>query len=75
MPGAVRGRGDADVSRANVIVVGSGAGAIRGGRHLRYPEKTPMSNLMLTLMDKLGVKIDRLGDSTGPINIDAEVSL
>ena len=35
----------------------------------------PLSNLCLTLMDKLGVPVDRLGDSTGPLDIDAEVSL
>ena len=35
----------------------------------------PMSNLCLTLMDKLGVPVDRLGDSTRPLNIDSEVTL
>lgn len=48
-----------------VLVAGGGAGWIRGGRHLRYPPDTPMANLQLTLLDKLGVRIDRLGDSNG----------
>jgi len=47
------------------IVVGGGAGRIQGGRHLRYPDHTPMTNLLLTLLDKSGVPMDNLGDSTG----------
>jgi hypothetical protein len=58
-----------------LALVGGGGGTLRGGRHLRYPAKTPMSNLMLTLMDKLGVKGDHLGDSTGLLDIDSTVTL
>ena len=58
-----------------LVLVGGGGGTLRGGRHLHYPEKTPMSNLMLTLMDKLGVKVDQLGDSSGPLDIDSKVTL
>ncbi len=74
-----------------IVLVGGGAGTIRGGRHLDYgggnrsdwdtdgrgvkADVPPLSNLCLTLMDKLGVPVDRLGDSTGPLAIDAEVSL
>jgi hypothetical protein len=47
------------------VVVGGGAGRIQGGRHMRYPDHTPMSNLLLTLLDKTGVPMDNLGDSTG----------
>jgi hypothetical protein len=47
------------------IVVGGGAGRIQGGRHLRYADHTPMTNLLLTLLDKSGVPMDNLGDSTG----------
>jgi hypothetical protein len=47
------------------IVVGGGAGRIQGGRHLRYQDHTPMTNLLLTLLDKTGVPMDNLGDSTG----------
>ena len=35
------------------------------GRHLQYPLATPMTNLMLTMMDGAGVHVDKLGDSTG----------
>ncbi len=47
------------------VIVGGAAGRIAGGRHLRYPDHTPMSNLLLTLLDKAGIRIDNLGDSTG----------
>ena len=50
------------------VVVGGGAGTIKGGRHLVYPDGTPFSNLHLTLLDKVGVPVDKLGDSTGKIN-------
>ena len=46
------------------LLVG-GASAFRGGRHLVYPENTPLTNLQLTLLDKLGVPAESLGDSTG----------
>jgi uncharacterized protein DUF1552 len=47
------------------LVAGTGAGRLQGGRHLRYPDHTPMSNLLLTLLDKAGVPEEHLGDSTG----------
>jgi hypothetical protein len=50
-----------------VLVAGRGAGALRTGRHLAYPADTPMTNLLVSLLDKVGVATDRLGDSTGPL--------
>jgi hypothetical protein len=47
------------------LVLGGGAGRLKGNRHLRYPDHTPMANLLLTLLDKSGVPMDSLGDSTG----------
>ncbi|MCU1330748.1 MAG: hypothetical protein JWN34_6118, partial [Bryobacterales bacterium] len=47
------------------LLVGGGAGTLKGGRHLVYPEHTPLTNLQLTLLGKLGVPVERLGDSTG----------
>jgi hypothetical protein len=46
-------------------VIGGGCGTLRGNRHLVMPPHTPLSNLLLTLLHKAGVKIDRIGDSTG----------
>ena len=48
-----------------ILVAGGGAGTLRGGRHIRYPEGTPLSNLYQTVLSKLGVPVERIGDSTG----------
>src|ERR1700685_1444768 len=47
------------------FLVGGGAGTLKGGRHLVYPEHTPLTNLHLTLLNKLGVQAENLGDSNG----------
>jgi hypothetical protein len=44
-------------------------GGFKGGRHIKFPERTPMTNLLLTLMDKAGVPVDKLGDSTGKLDL------
>ena len=46
------------------VVIGGASGRMRGGRHLRYPDRTPMTNLLLSMLDKTGVDLERLGDST-----------
>jgi hypothetical protein len=48
----------------------SGPAMFKGGRHLRYPDRTPMANLLLTMTDKLGVPVDKLGDSTGRLPVE-----
>ncbi|MEO5923127.1 MAG: DUF1552 domain-containing protein [Bryobacteraceae bacterium] len=50
------------------FVVGGGSGTLKGGRHLIYPEHTPLTNLQLTLLNKLGVPSEKLGDSNGQFN-------
>jgi len=50
-------------------VVGGGAGQLRGGRHLVYRSETPMTNLLLSLLDKAGVPVEKLGDSTGRLEL------
>lgn len=47
------------------FLAGGGAGTLKGGRHLVYPEHTPLTNLQLTLLNKLGVPTEKLGDSSG----------
>jgi hypothetical protein len=47
------------------LLLGGGSGTLKGGRHIVYPEHTPLTNLQLTLLDKLGVRTEKLGDSTG----------
>jgi len=46
-------------------VIGRAGGRIKGGQHLRYPDRTPHANLLATLLDRAGVSVERVGDSTG----------
>ena len=46
-------------------IVGGGCGTLRGGQHLRYPDRTPLSNLLLTMLHRAGVPVESIGDSTG----------
>ena len=67
------GSGMSDGNRHNhhdlpALLVGGGAGAIRGGRHIRVAPDTPNTNLFLTMLDTLGVPIDTMGDSTGRLD-------
>jgi hypothetical protein len=48
-----------------LAVVGGGCGALGGGRHLRYPDRTPVSNLLFTLLGRAGLPLATFGDSTG----------
>ena len=47
------------------LLLGGGSGTLKGGRHIVYPEHTPLTNLQMTLLNKLGVPTEKLGDSTG----------
>ena len=48
-----------------LAVMGGGCGAIRGGQHLRYPDRTPISNLLVTMLHRADVEVASVGDSTG----------
>ncbi len=50
-----------------LVLAGGGAGRLKCGQHIRYPELTPMNNLLLTLLDKAGIPAEHLGDSTGEV--------
>jgi hypothetical protein len=52
-----------------VILAGGASGALKGGRHLRHPKDTTMSNLLLAMLDKLSVPTEKFGDSTGMLQI------
>ncbi len=47
------------------VVLGKGGGSIKGGQHLHYPQDTPHANLLLTLLQRAGVPVQSLGNSTG----------
>jgi hypothetical protein len=48
-------------------ILGGGCGKIRGGQHIRFEERTPLGNALLTILQRSGVPIDKVGDSTGAI--------
>ena len=57
------------------LVIGGGGGALKGGRHLVYPEDTPLTNLQLTLLNLMGVPTEKIGDSTGQFKELSEVGV
>ena len=52
-----------------VLLAGGASGQLRGGRHIRYAPHTPMANLLLSMLHKLDVPVDAIGDSTGALDI------
>ena len=53
-----------------LLVLGGGAGKLKGGRHVKFTDRPSMANLLVTLMDKMDVPVDRVGGSTGKLQID-----
>ena len=53
-----------------IMLVGGGAGKFKGGRHIVYKDKPSMANLLVTLMDKLDVPVDKVGGSNGKLLLD-----
>lgn len=70
----VYGSGNSDGNRHNhddlpILVAGKGCGQIRTGRHVRVSRETPLNNLWLSLLDRMESPVDRLGDSTGRLQV------
>lgn len=68
----VYGSGIADGNAHNhdhlpVLFAGRGGGTIQAGRHIRYESETPMTNLYVSMLDKMGIPVERIGDSTGKL--------
>ena len=53
-----------------LLLMGGGAGTLKGGRHLAYTDKPTMGNLLVTLMDKMGVPVEKVGGSTGKLPLE-----
>lgn len=67
--GSGMGNPDAhDHANLPILVAGGGAGKVKGGRHLKYAEPTPLANLHLTLLDKVGVRMESFADSRGKVD-------
>ena len=56
-----------DHTNLPILVAGGAAGKMRGGRHIKYEQATPLANLHLTLLDKVGVRLDSFADSRGQV--------
>ena len=52
-----------------ILVAGGAAGRLKGGRHIRLDNYTPLSNLMISILDKAGVPTDRFGESWGTVDL------
>jgi hypothetical protein len=52
-----------------IVLAGRGGGTLRSGRHVRVDRETPLNNLFLSLLDRAGAKVDKLGDSTGRLTV------
>ena len=57
-----------DHTNLPTIVAGGGAGKMRGGRHIQYDKPTPLANLHLSLLNKVGVPMESFADSTGTVD-------
>ena len=57
-----------DHTNLPIIVAGGAAGNMQGGRHLSYDQATPLANLHVTLLDKVGVRLDSFADSDGTVD-------
>ncbi|MBI3934720.1 MAG: DUF1552 domain-containing protein [Acidobacteria bacterium] len=68
------GMGDGDLhtqQRMPILVAGGAAGQIKGGRHIKYPNGTPYTNLHLALLELAGAPTEKLGNSTGKLDLNA----
>jgi hypothetical protein len=52
-----------------MLVAGGAAGKLKGDRHLKFKANTPLSNLMMAVLDKAGVPTEKFGDSSGRIEL------
>jgi hypothetical protein len=67
------GMGDGNLhehSNLPTLVAGGLGGELRTGRHLKYEDNTPMTNLFVSVLDKVGVHVDKIGDSTGQLPLE-----
>ena len=56
-----------DHTNLPILVAGGAAGSMKGGRHIKYHEPTPLANLHLTLLEKVGIQLESFGDSRGKV--------
>ena len=69
----VYGSGNSDGNRHShhdlpILLAGSGCGTIKSGRHIQYPKETPLNNLWLSMLNRMDVNLNQIGDSTGSLD-------
>jgi hypothetical protein len=67
------GSGNSDGNAHNhdnlpVLLAGGGCGTLKPGRHIIYPKETPLNNLWVSMLNRMEINLDRLGDSTGTLS-------
>ena len=65
--GTLRHRSGEPVSGLPIVLAGGGGGTLNPGRHVDLGRDVPMTNLYLSMLDRMGVELDRFGDSTGRV--------
>jgi len=60
---------DHNHSELPIVVAGAASGRVSGGKHVRMPDETPISNLLVTMLDRVGVPVDAFADSSGSVDI------
>jgi hypothetical protein len=68
------GSGNSDGNAHNhdnlpLVLAGGGCGTLKPGRHVIYPKETPLNNLWVSMLNRMEVNLDRLGDSTGMLSL------
>jgi Protein of unknown function (DUF1552) len=58
-----------------LLLVGGGSGQLKGGRHLKYADKPSNANLLMAIMDKMGIRVEKVGGSTGTLPLDGLAGL
>ena len=67
------GSGNSDGNAHNhdnlpLVLAGGGCGTLKPGRHIVYPKETPLNNLWVSLLNRVEINLDKLGDSTGTLS-------
>jgi hypothetical protein len=52
-----------------ILLAGGASAGIKGGRHIRYPKDTQIASLYLTLLEKLGITMEKLGETSGRLQL------
>jgi hypothetical protein len=58
-----------DHGHLTMVVAGRANGQIKPGRHVRYAEETPITNLYMSMLEKMGIPVESIGDSTGKLDL------